>query len=81
MTKESPINPAPDTGGWINPAGLNDCTEALHQFNCALIAVVEMLSGCDDMNAPPADYLWRLLAVLSRYGDDVELQLRQLLPA
>ncbi len=81
MPKEIPINPAPDTGDWINPADLIDCTEELHQFNRALMAVVEMLAGCSDSDAPPASALWRLLALLARYADDIEQNVKQLLPA
>lgn len=56
----------------------NDCLDDLSQFNAALQAVVDMLAGCSDGDAPPASYLWHLLAILARYGDEVELKASQI---
>ncbi len=55
---------------------LTDCLDDLHQFNCALLSVVDMLAACDDVNTPPASYLWNLLAILSRCSDNIEGQLK-----
>lgn len=56
---------------------LLDNLDDLTQFNEALQSVVDMLAGCDDVNAPPASYLWRLLAILSQYSESVERNIRQ----
>lgn len=56
----------------------NDCLDDLSQFNAALHAVVDMLAGCGDGDAPPASYLWHLLAILGRYGDDIELKAKHI---
>ncbi len=59
---------------------INDRIDELERLKDAFDAVVSMLAGCSDCDAPPASTLWQLLALLADYAADIEANFKQLLP-
>ncbi len=60
-----------------NQRDLIDCLDNVIQLKEAMQALTDLIGGCDNNNAPPMSYLCNLVAILSRRGDDIECQLKQ----
>lgn len=59
----------------VVPKDLYDIQDNIIQLNEALLSVVDLMAGCGDNDAPPISYLWRLMAILSKYCDSIEKDL------
>ncbi|MBS9777188.1 MAG: hypothetical protein KGV50_00360 [Gammaproteobacteria bacterium] len=56
----------------IQKTELLDIQENIAQLSKAMLSLTELMASCDDGNAPPISYLWRLVAILTQYCDSIE---------